>query len=804
MLLVLIISLAALFYAYAGYPLLLKLVVHLRGELPVRRADTTPPMTLLISAYNEAAIIRAKLENALSLDYPREALEIVVVSDGSSDGTDAIVSEYFGRGVRLLRREPRRGKTAGLNMAMPRVCGEIVVFSDANAIYEHDALRKLARNFADPAVGCVTGEARYLPGGKAAADVGERVYWGYEMQVKRLETAVGSMVGGDGAIYAIRRALWRELPENAINDFLNPLQIVAAGWRAVYEPEAVCYEETAGGVRTEYHRRVRIVGRSWRAVFQAPVVLNPFRVGLFAWSVISHKVLRWLSGGFAAAALVNGTALLAPAIARRPLPWLGAAALVVTAFGATSGGRRAAGMIGYFAVVNAASFIGVLKGCIGRVSGVWTTPRERVAVSAIGVRRLLPIGWLFLLSCTVVILLAVAMFSFVRLRDAAAIVFWSSIAMLGYVYVGYPVLLGILKCCFERPVKRARQEPRVCLFIAANDEAAVIEAKLLNALALDYPADRLEVVVASDGSIDDTNAIVRRFAPRVRLLDFSPRRGKIAAINEGMRSVTSDIIVFSDANTFLEPDAIRALVANFADEQVGAVSGDVALVGERAALGPSEDLYYRYERWVQAAETNLGSMIGVDGALYAIRRELFVPAAADTILDDMAIPLAVLRAGRRVVFEPSARAHEQGSATAREEFARKSRVVAGAVQFMMRRESAVPLSSVQIVLSLVSHKVLRWVSPVFAMSAFCVSLALASTSDGYAAVAVAQAALLTFGVAGCAPSLRRLGVVAFAHYFCLVHTAAAVGFLKGLSGRQSVLWQRFVHGSTAQPCGVSR
>ena len=120
-----------------------------------------------------------------------------------------------------------------------------------------------------PSVGCVTGEARYLPGGNAVADVGERLYWNYEMQIKRLETALGSMVGGDGAIYAIRKSLWRTLPENAINDFLNPLQIVAAGWRAVYEPEAVCFEETAGGTRAEYRRRVRIVSRSWRAVFQA-------------------------------------------------------------------------------------------------------------------------------------------------------------------------------------------------------------------------------------------------------------------------------------------------------------------------------------------------------------------------------------------------------------------------------------------------------------------------------------------------------------------------------------------------------
>ena len=344
MILLLVFSLVVLAYVYAGYPLLLRLLVRLRGARPIRRADVTPSLSLLISAYNEAAVIRAKIENALALDYPREALEIVVVSDASSDGTDAIVAEYRNRGVMLRRQPERRGKTAGLNRTVPQLAGELVVFSDANAIYEPDALKKLARNFADPDVGCVTGEARYLPGAARAADVGERVYWGYEMQVKRLETALGSMVGGDGAIYAIRRSLWRTLPEDAINDFLNPLQIVAAGWRNVYEPEAVCYEETAGGVSTEYRRRVRIVSRSWRAVFQERTVLNPFVTGLFAWSVVSHKMLRWLAPLFGATAIVTAGYLYAQGFARQPI-WVGGITLALAALiAATPIGRRTAAL----------------------------------------------------------------------------------------------------------------------------------------------------------------------------------------------------------------------------------------------------------------------------------------------------------------------------------------------------------------------------------------------------------------------------------------------------------------------------
>jgi cellulose synthase/poly-beta-1,6-N-acetylglucosamine synthase-like glycosyltransferase len=239
---------------------------------------------------------------------------------------------------------------------------------------------------------------------------------------------------------------------------------------------------------------------------------------------------------------------------------------------------------------------------------------------------------------------------------------------------------------------------------------------------------------------------------------------------------------------------VRALVSNFADETIGAVSGDVALVGERASLGRSEDLYYRYERWLQQAESDVGSMIGVDGALYAIRRELFEAPPIDTILDDMAIPMAVIRAGKRVVFEAAARATERGSDTAREEFSRKSRVVAGAVQFLLRRASAVPVDHPQVVMTLVSHKALRWLSPVFALLMFVAALALSPDSRTLQIVAMVQALSLAVALAGCFRALRRWTPIGFAHYFWLVQSAAAVGFIRGVRGRQPVAWRRFQRG----------
>ena len=787
MTLVLCLSLGALAYIYAGYPLVLQLIVWLRGPRRVRMDDVEPTVSFVISAYNEVAVIRRKIENTLALDYPREQLRVVVISDCSSDGTDEVVLEYADRGVTLARQEARLGKTAGLNRTVPKLPGDVVVFSDANAMYEPDALRKLVRNFADPKVGCVTGEARYIKGGHNAADRGERAYWDYEIRVKRLETSVGSMVGGDGAIYAIRRQLWQGIPDTAINDFLNPLQIVEAGWRAVYESEAVCYEETAGGARREWGRRVRIVSRSWRAIFQARGVLNPFRVGLFAWCIFSHKVLRWFSGVFVAGVLIGTIGAVRGLVEAHQVVYLAllGGALLMLAW--LPQGRAAIGVLSYFAIINAASLAGVARGTFGRVSGVWTPPRGGVQVAG----PVLRLGPVLLLVVAIAIVVSLVIVLGPSSFNAQLGVFVGSIGVLAYVYGIYPLLLALARP-FRRDVLRAELLPDVCLVIAANDEASVIGAKLQNSLDLDYPKDKLKIIIASDGSVDDTNRIVSACQdPRVTLLAFPERRGKISTINEAMQHATAEIIVFTDANTFLRNDAVRQLVANFADPAVGAVSGDVALTGPRALLAGSEDLYYWYERTLQRLESRLGSMVGVDGALYAIRRDLFVAPPADTILDDMAIPLGVIRAGYRVVLEPRATAFEAGSETAVEEFARKARVIAGAVQFLMRRDGSVPAANVQILISLISHKALRWLSPWFGALAFLASLRLAWASPVFAALAAMQGLILVLGLVGCSPVIRRWAPVALAHYFCLVQTAAILGFLRGLAGRQAATWRRF-------------
>lgn len=367
-------------YVYVGYPALLWVLSRV-SHRAVQQAPITPSVTLLISAFNEADVIKGKLENSLALDYPRERLEVLVISDASTDETDHIVQSFEGQRVRLLRMPTRGGKTVGLNAALAVATGDIVVFSDANILYKKDTIQRLVHNFADPTVGCVTGDSRYLEEMHSAAHVQENAYWGYERMIRTMESGIGSTVGGDGAIFAIRRPLYKPLAPEAINDLVIPLQIVGAGYRAIFEPTAIGFEPSAGDFRKEFRRKRRIVNRSWRGVMSVASVLNPFHAGIFAWQVWSHKVLRWLvlplvilsaAGCF----LALGSGWMYQAGVCGFLTSLALAAL--GAWLPERGGvfvRIAHGMF-YFYLVNFAAILGVLKAMSGQVEMVWAPERQ--------------------------------------------------------------------------------------------------------------------------------------------------------------------------------------------------------------------------------------------------------------------------------------------------------------------------------------------------------------------------------------------------------------------------------------------
>lgn len=285
------------FYIYIGYPLIIALLSRLR-KLPAAPNGELPSVTILIAAYNEARYIEATLRNKLALDYPRDRLEIIVVSDESTDATDAIVERVAAEAdvpVRLFRQQPRQGKTAGLNLVVPMARGEIIVFSDANSFYAADTVRRLVGNFGDPEVGYVTGKMVYTNEDGSLIGDGCSSYMKYENWLRSMETRLGSVVGVDGGVDAMRRVLYEPLAADQLPDFVQPLKVVEKGWRVVYEPQALLKEAALDDVAREYPMRVRVTLRALWALHDMRALLNPLHFGLFAFQLISHKLLRYLA-----------------------------------------------------------------------------------------------------------------------------------------------------------------------------------------------------------------------------------------------------------------------------------------------------------------------------------------------------------------------------------------------------------------------------------------------------------------------------------------------------------------------------
>lgn len=289
-------SIIFVFYAYLGYPLLLLLFTAVNKkkypEQTGRVDDFYPKVTLLISAYNEEKVIEDKILNSLELNYPKELLEVVVVSDGSNDRTNEIATRYADKGVVLRYFEGRIGKTACLNKVVPLAQGEIIVFSDANSRYDKEAVKELVKHFADKKIGFVTGTTKYISNeaDKALESIG--IYTKIEQITKRLESETGSCVGADGAIFAIRKGFYQQLKDIDINDLVIPLNIIKQGYRGILEEKAFCIEKTAKNASGEFYRQVRITNRTIRAIVNNRELFNPLKFGIFSFQLLSHKICK--------------------------------------------------------------------------------------------------------------------------------------------------------------------------------------------------------------------------------------------------------------------------------------------------------------------------------------------------------------------------------------------------------------------------------------------------------------------------------------------------------------------------------
>ena len=305
-------SVGAMAYVYVGYPLLLFLVSRVWTRR-VAKAPVTPTVTMVIAAYNEEQAIAGKLDNSLALDYPADRLDIMVTSDGSTDGTNRIVREYEARhpGRVALLDLPRAGKTAGQNRAAEVARGEILVFSDATTIYDSGAVKAMVANYADPLVGSVGGDVRYVRAGEEATGKGRQMYWNYEASIRRWESQIFTVIGATGCIYSLRRSLYTHLDPAAISDFVQPARALLQGYRSVVEDEATCYEVAESKqMGEELRRRARVVHRGIRGVGYMAEVLNPFRHPFLCFQIVSHRLLRWAIPFLLIAAFIANAFLL--------------------------------------------------------------------------------------------------------------------------------------------------------------------------------------------------------------------------------------------------------------------------------------------------------------------------------------------------------------------------------------------------------------------------------------------------------------------------------------------------------------
>jgi cellulose synthase/poly-beta-1,6-N-acetylglucosamine synthase-like glycosyltransferase len=370
-------------WAYVGYVVFLFILARVRRRTLVR-SPIESTVSVIVCAYNEEKAIAAKLEALLALDYPEDKIEVIVASDCSTDDTDEIVRGFQGRGVKLVALPERGGKTAAQNAAVREAHGEVLVFTDATTRFRPDVLRNLLEAFADPMVGCVGAELEYVSELGSLVGRGGSLYWRYEKKVKQLESMANSLIGVSGCLYAVRARLYTPIEADLIGDFTVALDTFAQGYITVYAKGAVSEEKTNEDFRSEFDMRTRVIIRTIHALVRRAPMLNPFRYGLFAFQLWSHKALRYLVPELLAGAFVASLAL---ALLSGPRSWL-YRTLVVVQVGSCGGAAalwwasrrfglraRALSVPIYFAQVNAAAFWALVAYLRGERKVTWTTAR---------------------------------------------------------------------------------------------------------------------------------------------------------------------------------------------------------------------------------------------------------------------------------------------------------------------------------------------------------------------------------------------------------------------------------------------
>lgn len=371
-------------------------------------------------------------------------------------------------------------------------------------------------------------------------------------------------------------------------------------------------------------------------------------------------------------------------------------------------------------------------------------------------------------------------------------VLWLSVIMVVAVTVGYPLFLAISWPFARRQRRLDDAEPVVSLIIAAYNEEGSLARKLENTLTLDYPRKRLEIIVASDGSTDPTDEIARSFSDRGVLLRRFPRTGKTGVQNQAVRTAKGEILVFSDANALYHPDAIRKLVRNFADPEVACVSGQLVYQVDRAGAGDSERSYWGYEKFMKRCESELSSLIGANGSIYAVRRADYVEIGND-LISDLVEPLALVQRGKRVVYEPEAVSVEVASTTYTAEFRRKVRILTRSIQGLLHMRALLnPFRYGIFSFQLLMHKLLRYLVPLFLATGFASLAALAAIGHRRVPFLLAAGGVTVAILVGWGTRPSRSNVLVRAghllYYYLMVNFALVLAWINVFWGKRKTFW----------------
>ena len=380
--------------------------------------------------------------------------------------------------------------------------------------------------------------------------------------------------------------------------------------------------------------------------------------------------------------------------------------------------------------------------------------------------------------------------------SSLAIVWWCCFSAVAFAYLGYPLLILVLSRVFGRgrevPSVDESRLPVVSLLIAAHNEEMDIEERILNALSLDYPLDRLEIVIASDGSTDETNEIVRRYADRgVQLFAYEKNRGKATVLNESVPRLRGDIVLLSDANTNMAPDVARRLAAWFADPEIGVVCGRLVLTDPRTGRNV-DGLYWKYETFLKKCESRLGALLGSNGAIYAIRKDLFPTVQPGTLIDDFVIPLEAKRkSGCRIVYDKRAIATEETAPTILAEFRRRVRIGAGGFQSIGMLWPLLSPANGWVALTFFCHKILRWLCPFLLIGMLAANLFLLD-HPLYAWLFAAQVAFYSWAFVGnwLPAQPRFLRYFRLPTMFASMNLALLFGFVRWIRGGHTGVWTR--------------